>query len=144
MHESETRQIIADELRACAAGLDPEQVAACIFMELTTRAAVGDARMLRWCEWPGCLRSFHAATGPDPAIDGKGWIRVRNGDSILLCPDHADAGHRPQRVEWEPGWGYVNTSCECGARGERVTPASLDGNNRWWREHVEATTRTAS
>lgn len=135
MHEAETRKLIADTLGHFNVP-NPDQAAASVFMELTTRALVADARVLRWCEWPDCFRSYHAMTGPDPVIDGKGWVRVRGGGDVLLCPDHANTGHRPQRPQWEPGWDYQHASCECGARGERVRPANLEATNGWWRDHV--------
>lgn len=94
-----------------------------------------DPRYLRWCEWPGCLRAFNAATGPDE-IDGRGWVHVRDGGHLLLCPDHAERGHRLQHFEWDLGDTVIATSCECGARGEGLSPTNIDRCRRWWREHV--------
>lgn len=94
------------------------------------------AAYLRWCEWPDCLRSFHILDGPKPERDGKGWIYVRTGTDVLLCPDHANAGHRPQRFEWQPGDKTIGTSCECGASVHGLTPTSNERCKTWWREHV--------
>lgn len=103
-----------------------------------------DPRYLRWCEWPDCLRSFNILDGPDPERDGKGWIYVRTGTHVLLCPDHANAGHRPQRFEWQPGDTTINTSCECGDRGERLKPTTNERCVQWWREHVRKLAAPAS
>jgi DNA-binding CsgD family transcriptional regulator len=95
---------------------------------------------MRWCEWPDCLRSYNVLTGPNRATDGEGWIYVRTGTHILLCPDHADTGHRPQRPEWTPGQTTINTSCQCGDRGDHLTPTSYERCIRWWRDHVRQAT----
>jgi hypothetical protein len=95
-----------------------------------------DPGYLRWCEWPDCMRSFNILDGPNPARDGKGWIYVRTGMHVLLCPDHVARGHRPQRFEWQPGDTTIATSCECGSRGEGLTPTTNERCTTWWREHV--------
>lgn len=100
-----------------------------------------NAAFLRWCEWPDCLRSFDVRTGPSEA-DGKGWIYVRTGMHVLLCPDHANAGHRPQRFEWEPGDTTIRTSCECEARSGDLTPTNHATCMEWWRTHVLGATPT--
>jgi hypothetical protein len=93
-----------------------------------------DPRLLRWCEWPGCLRSFDATTGPDM----KGWVYVRTGAQILLCPDHVNAGHRPQHHTWMQGDTTISTSCECGEQSEPLTPVNTARCTTWWREHIRA------
>lgn len=96
-----------------------------------------DSNWIRWCEWPDCLRSFNVLTGPDPKTDGAGWIYLRTGTHLLLCPDHANAGHRPQHfADWKPGDTTINTSCECGERGYGLAPASTTVCVEWWRHHV--------
>jgi hypothetical protein len=105
------------------------------------RAAIAEIKQteyLRWCEWPDCLRSFNVLSGPKPATDGKGWIYVRTGMHVLLCPDHADTGHRPQHFEWESGDTTIRTSCECGALSGDLKPTSNARCTQWWREHVTA------
>jgi hypothetical protein len=93
---------------------------------------------VRWCEWPDCLRSFNVLSGPKPETDGKGWIYVRTGMHVLLCPDHADTGHRPQHFEWKSGDTTIRTSCECGERSGDLEPTTNARCTEWWREHVQA------
>lgn len=102
--------------------------------------ARADERYLRWCEWPGCLHSFDVRTGPKAEIDGHPWVYVRTGSTILLCPDHQDAGHQPQRPDWRPGDTTIRTSCECGARSGDLEPTTHERCQQWWRQHVEQAT----
>lgn len=95
------------------------------------------ASYLRWCDWPGCLRSFNVLNGPRKEVEGEGWINGRFGLRALLCPDHSQQGHFPGPVEWEPGWKHVNVSCECGERGEALFPSNHDAARKWWHAHVK-------
>lgn len=93
--------------------------------------------MLRWCEWPDCLASYHAATGPPP---GDRWIYVRTGAHVLLCPAHQNTGHRPQRPQWQTGATSMDVSCECGATAAGLTPTTQRRMIDWWAEHITALT----
>lgn len=93
--------------------------------------------LLRWCDWPGCLRSFNVLTGPKKEVDGEGWMHASQGLRALLCPDHVSLGHWPGPVEWEPGWKHVNVSCECGERGEALFPSNHNAARTWWHTHIK-------
>lgn len=136
----EVRRAALDALRAADDPQAPDRYARmlAVLHDLHWRPLHADVApgYLRWCEWPDCLRSYNIVDGPKPERDGVGWIAVRTGTRVLLCPDHADAGHRPQALEWAPGDTTVATSCECGERGEGLTPASTGRCTEWWRTHV--------
>jgi hypothetical protein len=94
-----------------------------------------DPNLLRWCEWPDCLRSFHAVHGPIAAL---GWVYVRGtGTPVLLCPSHSNVGHRPGHRDWKPGDTTLTATCECGAE-QQVQPTNQAAVMRWWREHIES------
>lgn len=94
-----------------------------------------DPALLRWCEWPGCWRSFDATTGPRGE---PGWVNHRH-PSTLLCPDHDPGGHRPD-FTWTPGDSHVVALCECGASAE-VRPTNQLAVAAWWSAHVLEATR---
>jgi hypothetical protein len=90
-----------------------------------------DPALLRWCEWPGCWRSFDAFTGPtDP-----GWRNHRQ-PRILLCPGHDTAGHQPGIGAWEPGDDHLTALCQCGATDE-VRPTNHHAVTEWWTTHIQ-------
>jgi hypothetical protein len=96
-----------------------------------------DPGLLRWCGWPGCLASYNAVTGPTD----RGWIRPTSPDT-LLCPDHANRGHRPGYDRQRSTEGHVVGRCSCGA-SQQVTPANLGGVSEWWVTHVAALDTTS-
>lgn len=89
-----------------------------------------DPDLLRWCGWPGCWRSYHAATGPtgDP-----GWIRANR--DMTLCPTHKAAGHTPRiRIVHDPISLIVD--CECGETVDLGGHTNLADAHTWWEDHV--------
>ncbi len=94
-----------------------------------------DPRLLRWCDWPGCWRSYDATTGP---VGEPGWIAHRR-PATLLCPTHDLAGHRPGYDKWEMT-DYLVARCECG-RSAEVRPANHEAVAEWWTTHVQEATR---
>lgn len=89
-----------------------------------------DPRLLRWCEWPGCLNHYNAVPGPQPDTGGRPWLRLRM--TGVICPDHADRGHMPSWA-WRPGDDYVTAICSCGESAE-VRPTNLSAAQTWWAE----------
>lgn len=115
------------------AKIEPEQlrqIAGLTAQLASIRDAGVDPGMLRWCVWPGCWCSYNAATGPDD----PGWIRCDLGNSLLLCPRHAVAGHKPSYTLGRDPLAVL-VSCECGEQ------ADLGGTNLravagWWTGHI--------
>ncbi len=106
------------------------------------RARLGEVRdervdpaLLRWCDWPGCWRSFDATTGP---VDEPGWMHHHH-PTTLLCPTHDPAGHRPN-FTWTNGDDYITAMCECG-ESEQVRPTNQLAVAEWWTAHVQEATR---
>lgn len=99
-------------------------------LDVALRAGAIDPGRLRWCEWPGCLASFDAVTGP---VGDRGWTRVIG--LSLLCPTHTVAGHVPGYTIDQAALSTLPASCSCGA-GERVTPANWESVLAWWTAHV--------
>ena len=96
------------------------------------RAARIDPALLRWCDWPGCWRSYDATTGP---VGEPGWMMHRR-PMVLLCPDHDPAGHRPSFDTWTRGDKHLTARCECGASAE-VRPANHQAVIDWWTGHIQ-------
>lgn len=94
-------------------------------------AARIDPALLRWCDWPGCWRSYDATTGP---VGEPGWMAHRR-PMVLLCPTHDQAGHRPGFDHWTKGDPHLIARCECGAFGE-VYPANHFAVIDWWTAHI--------
>jgi addiction module HigA family antidote len=94
-----------------------------------------DPRYLRYCDWPGCGRAYNVLTGPTAEVDGLPWVMFRS-PGMLLCPGHEARGHRPGKFEWAPGMTTIAMSCECGARGEDLTPTNGYACITWWQQHV--------
>ncbi len=106
------------------------------------RARLGEVRdervdpaLLRWCDWPGCWRSFDATTGP---VGEPGWMHHHH-PTTLLCPTHDPAGHRPD-FTWTNGDNCITALCECGA-SEQVRPTNQRAVAEWWTSHVQEATR---
>ncbi len=90
-----------------------------------------DPGLLRWCGWPGCFSSYNAATGPT----SPGWVRVMS-PSMVICPPHAERGHRPQLVLGSDQF-CIRPTCTCGSWvPERK--ATLGDLERWWWHHIES------
>jgi hypothetical protein len=124
------RDRLAGLLETARAERDAHQVA------LTwIRDAGVDPRVLRWCDWPGCLRSFDAPTGP---VGEPGWRR-NNRVMLLLCPGHSEAGHWLDFETYpDPAGGHLPASqgrCECG-HAEDLGQVSLDEIKQWWTAHA--------
>ncbi len=94
-----------------------------------------DPDLLRWCDWPGCWRSFDATKGP---VGEPGWMAHRH-PSTLPCPDHDPAGHRPN-FTWTNGDTYITALCECGESAQ-VRPTNQLAVTEWWTAHVQEATR---
>jgi hypothetical protein len=105
---------------------------------LAAMQAVRDLRvvpaLLRWCDWPGCWRSYDATIGP---VGEPGWRMLRR-PHVLLCPTHDQAGHRPSFDPWTQGDQYLTGRCECNAFAE-VRPANHQAVIGWWTGHVATT-----
>lgn len=83
----------------------------------------------RFCDWPGCDAVYHVVNG---AKDGKPWKRNRR---VLLCPDHAAAGHWPDLTHPLPA--KLAAKCSCGeVLGSGESPATLHVLTGWWQQHV--------
>jgi hypothetical protein len=95
------------------------------------RAAGVDPRMLRWCDWAGCWRSYEALRGP---VGDPGWMRHRHPD-VLLCPTHDQAGHRPSFDDWTRGDDSLTARCECGESAV-VRPPNHFAVIEWWTTHI--------
>lgn len=89
-----------------------------------------DPGLLRWCDWPGCWRSYNATTGP---VGEPGWMRHPR-PQVLLCPTHDPAGHRPT-FDWTPGDDHITAGCQCGAT-DQVHPTNHQAVIDWWSGHI--------
>lgn len=100
------------------------------------RDAGPDRRVLRWCDWPGCLRSFDAINGP---VDDPGWRRVSRV-FLMLCPAHGAAGHWLDFETYpDPDGGRLpakQARCECG-HAEDLGVVDIDDIQQWWLAHVQ-------
>jgi hypothetical protein len=95
------------------------------------RAAGVDPGLLRWCDWPGCWRSYEAMQGP---VDDPGWMRHPH-PNMLLCPVHDQAGHRPSFDDWTRGEDFLTARCGCGDSAV-VRPSNHLAVIDWWTAHI--------
>jgi hypothetical protein len=80
------------------------------------------------CVWPDCVSTYPITTGPAT----PGWQTTGpDGLRAVLCPFHADLGHRPRRV---PERTVLRAACTCGWPGALVLTSP--GAVAAWSEHV--------
>lgn len=83
----------------------------------------------RYCDWPGCLNTWHTLKGSGPR-----WLKSRRQ---LLCPEHSDTPHWANYTLGDDG--KVNGArCACGHRWDEP-PISLAVLKAWWQQYVATT-----
>lgn len=90
--------------------------------------------LLRYCDWPGCVRCYHAVSGPAPGAVGSPWSRVRF-PSLLICGSHSESAHYPESATWTADAKRLDMACRCGAR-DRIQPTTQQAAVDWWQQHV--------
>lgn len=93
-----------------------------------------DPDLIRWCNYPDCLASFHAIRGPRES----GWAYHGNrgvGSSMLLCPTHRGGPHLIRSKDFKPGDDRVTVVCDCGELAS-VWPTTGAAMRQWWECHV--------
>jgi hypothetical protein len=98
-----------------------------------------DPDLIRWCDFPDCLASFHAVRGPRE----NGWRYLKNrgvGGSLLVCPLHAPSPHLIKSRDWKPGDDRVTVECGCGESAS-VWPTTGAAIRQWWECRVRTVDR---
>lgn len=98
-----------------------------------------DPDLIRWCEYPDCLASFHAISGPAE----NGWLYRKGrgvGGALLLCPAHRDDSHLISSEGFTRDDPTVTVVCDCGDRAV-IKPTTGWAMRQWWAAHVRTVDR---